>query len=66
MFDIDMRTDTREHLMEDFTLYNEWAACGAWPSAGISTFLSSGKIWSASTATWVMMYDQIQCKGMQA
>lgn len=52
MFDIDMRTDTREHLMEDFTLYNEWAPMRRMAVGGYKHILSSGKIWSASTATW--------------
>ena len=65
MFDIDMRTDTREHLMEDFTLYNEWAPMRRMAVGGYKHIFELWENMERFHCDMVMMYDQIQCKGMQ-
>ena len=66
MFDIVMRTDTKEHLMEDFTLYNEWAPMRRMAVGGYKHIFEIWENMERFNCDMVMMYDQVQCKGMQA
>ena len=65
MFDIVMRTDTKEHLMEDFTLYNEWAPMRRMAVGGYKHIFEIWENMERFNCDMVMMYDQVQCKGMQ-
>ena len=65
MFDIDMRTDSYEHLMEDFALYNEWAPMRRMAVGGHKHIFEVWENMERFHCDMVMMYDQIQCKGMQ-
>lgn len=66
MYDVILRTDTREHAMEDLALFNEWApmrrmAVGGWRHIVDTCFENYEKF----HCDMIMMYDQLQCKGMQ-
>lgn len=66
MFNVVVRTDTREHAMEDLATYNEWApmrfnAVGGWRHIVDKCFENYEKF----NCDMIMMYDQLQCKGMQ-
>ena len=65
MFDIDIRTDSYEHLMEDFALYNEWAPMRRMAVGGHKHIFEIWENMERFHCDMVMMYDQIQCKGMQ-
>jgi len=64
MFDIVMRTDTHEHMMEDFTLYNEWAPMRRMAVGGHKHIFELWEYKERFNCDMVMMYDQLQCKGM--
>ena len=60
MFDMEIRTDSYENMLEDMATYHMWTwppttcglRCAAWLSAACTTSSSSGSTWSASTAIW--------------
>ena len=64
MFDIVMRTDTHDHMMEDFTLFNEWAPMRRMAVGGYKHIFELWDYKERFNCDMVMMYDQLQCKGM--
>ena len=65
MFDVVIRTDTHEHLMEDFALWNEWAPMRRMAVGGYKHIFECWENYERFNCDMVMMYDQLQCKGMQ-
>lgn len=64
MFDIVIRTDTDEHMMEDFTKFNEWAPMRRMAVGGYKHIFECWENMERFNCDMIMMYDQIQCKGM--
>jgi len=64
MFDIVMRTDTHDHLMEDFTLFNEWAPMRRMAVGGYQHIFECWENYERFNCDMIVMYDQLQCKGM--
>ena len=64
MFDVVIRTDTHEHLMEDFALWNEWAPMRRMAVGGYKHIFECWENYERFNCDMVMMYDQLQCKGM--
>ena len=52
MFDMEMRTDSYEHMLEDMATYHMWAPMRRMAVGACTTSSSCGITWSASTATW--------------
>ncbi|MCR5404915.1 MAG: 2-hydroxyacyl-CoA dehydratase family protein [Butyrivibrio sp.] len=65
MFDQYLRTDTYEHALEDLGLYNEKAPMRAMAVGGHEHILSLFDYMERFNCDMVIMYDQLQCKGMQ-
>ena len=65
MFDQYLRTDTYEHALEDLAWYNEKAPMRAMAVGGHEHILSLWKYMEQFNCDMVIMYDQLQCKGMQ-
>jgi len=66
MFDVVFRTDNDEDMMADLATYNEWApmrymAVGGWEHILLTCWANYEKF----NCDMIMMYDQLQCKGMQ-
>lgn len=64
MFDIVVRTDSHENMMEDLTLYNEWAPMRRMAVGGYKHIFELWEEKERFNCDMVMMYDQLQCKGM--
>ena len=64
MFDVVIRTDTHEHMMEDFALWNEWAPMRRMAVGGYKHIFECWENYERFNCDMVMMYDQLQCKGM--
>ncbi len=65
MFDQYLRTDTYEHALEDLSWYNEKAPMRAMAVGGHEHILSLFDYMERFHCDMVIMYDQLQCKGMQ-
>ena len=65
MFDQYLRTDTYEHALEDLSWYNEKAPMRAMAVGGHEHILSLWDYMERFNCDMVIMYDQLQCKGMQ-
>ena len=65
MFDQFLRTDTYEHALEDLSWYNEKAPMRAMTVGGYEHILSLWDYMERFNCDMVIMYDQLQCKGMQ-
>ena len=65
MFDQFLRTDTYEHALEDLSWYNEKAPMRAMAVGGHEHILSLWDYMERFKCDMVVMYDQLQCKGMQ-
>ena len=65
MFDKILRTDTYEHAVEDLATYNEWAPMRAMAVGGYEHIFRLWEFMEKFHCDMVIMYDQLQCKGMQ-
>ncbi len=65
MFDQYLRTDTYEHALEDLAWMNEKAPMRAMAVGGHEHILSLFDYMERFNCDMVIMYDQLQCKGMQ-
>ncbi len=65
MFDQYLRTDNYEHALEDLALMNEKAPMRAMAVGGHEHILSLWDYMERFHCDMVIMYDQLQCKGMQ-
>ena len=65
MFDQYLRTDTYEHALEDLSWFNEKAPMRAMAVGGHEHILSLFDYMERFHCDMVIMYDQLQCKGMQ-
>ena len=65
MFDQYLRTDTYEHALEDLSWMNEKAPMRAMAVGGQEHILSLFDYMERFNCDMVIMYDQLQCKGMQ-
>ncbi|WP_026653898.1 2-hydroxyacyl-CoA dehydratase family protein [Butyrivibrio proteoclasticus] len=65
MFDQYLRTDTYEHALEDLNWMNEKAPMRAMAVGGHEHILSLFDYMERFNCDMVIMYDQLQCKGMQ-
>ena len=65
MFDQYLRTDTYEHALEDLGWFNEKAPMRAMAVGGHEHILSLFDYMERFNCDMVIMYDQLQCKGMQ-
>ncbi len=65
MFDQYLRTDTYEHALEDLAWMNEKAPMRAMAVGGHEHILSLFDYMERFHCDMVIMYDQLQCKGMQ-
>ncbi len=65
MFDKEIRTDTYEHALEDLSWYNELAPMRAMAVGGHKHIFQLWDYMEQFNCDMVIMYDQLQCKGMQ-
>ena len=65
MFDKEIRTDTYEHALEDLSWFNELAPMRAMAVGGHEHIFQLWEYMERFNCDMVMMYDQLQCKGMQ-
>lgn len=65
MFDMEIRTDTYEHCLEDMATYHEWAPMRRMAVGGMHHIFELWENMEKFHCDMVMMYDQLQCKGMQ-
>ena len=65
MFDQYLRTDTYEHALEDLAWYNEKAPMRAMAVGGHEHIFQLWEFMERFHCDMVIMYDQLQCKGMQ-
>jgi len=65
MFDQDLRTDTYEHAIEDLAWFNEKAPMRAMAVGGHDHIFQLWDYMERFHCDMVVMYDQLQCKGMQ-
>ena len=65
MFDQMLRTDTYEHALEDLATFNEHAPMRAMAVGGYKHIFQLWEYMERFHCDMVMMYDQLQCKGMQ-
>ena len=65
MFDMTIRTDSYEHTLMDMALYHEWAPMRRMAVGGMHHIFELWENMEKFHCDMVMMYDQLQCKGMQ-
>ena len=65
MFDMTLRTDSYEHTLEDMARYHEWAPMRRMAVGGMHHIFELWENMERFNCDMVMMYDQLQCKGMQ-
>ncbi len=65
MFDMTIRTDTYDHCLEDMARYHEWAPMRRMAVGGMNHIFELWDYMERFHCDMVMMYDQLQCKGMQ-
>ena len=65
MFDLDIRTDTYENCLMDIAKYHEWAPMRRMAVGGLQHIFELWENMEKFNCDMVMMYDQLQCKGMQ-
>ena len=65
MFDQYLRTDTYEHALEDLATFNEHAPMRAMAVGGHEHIFRLWEFMEKFNCDFVVMYDQLQCKGMQ-
>ena len=65
MFDMEMRTDSYEHMLEDMATYHMWAPMRRMAVGGMHHIFELWDYMKRFNCDMVAMYDQLQCKGMQ-
>lgn len=65
MFDMMLRTDTYEHALEDLATFNELAPMRSMAVGGYEHIFKLWDYMEQFRCDMVIMYDQLQCKGMQ-
>ena len=65
MYDMEIRTDDKETAMLDVARYNEWAPMRRMAVGGLHHIFELWENMEKFHCDMVMMYDQLQCKGMQ-
>ena len=65
MFDMTIRTDSYENTLKDMALYHEWAPMRRMAVGGMHHIFELWENMEKFHCDMVMMYDQLQCKGMQ-
>ncbi len=65
MFDMTIRTDTYENALMDMARYHEWAPMRRMAVGGMHHIFELWENMEKFHCDMVMMYDQLQCKGMQ-
>ncbi len=65
MFDMQIRTDTDEHILMDMARYHEWAPMRRMAVGGMHHIFELWDNMEKFNCDMVMMYDQLACKGMQ-
>jgi len=65
MFDKTIRTDSYENALEDLAVYNEWAPMRRMAVGGHEHIFELWDNMEKFHCDMVIMYDQLQCKGMQ-
>ena len=65
MFDMEIRTDSYENCLMDIAKYHEWAPMRRMAVGGLKHIFELWENMEKFNCDMVMMYDQLQCKGMQ-
>ena len=65
MYDMTIRTDTEEHILEDMAQYHMWAPMRRMAVGGMHHIFELWEYMKKFNCDMVAMYDQLQCKGMQ-
>ena len=65
MFDMTIRTDTLDNAVMDMARYHEWAPMRRMAVGGMNHIFELWDYMERFHCDMVMMYDQLQCKGMQ-
>ena len=65
MFDMEMRTDSYENMLEDMATYHMWAPMRRMAVGGMHHIFELWEYMEKFNCDMVAMYDQLQCKGMQ-
>ena len=65
MFDMTIRTDTLDNCVMDMARYHEWAPMRRMAVGGMHHIFELWENMERFNCDMVMMYDQLQCKGMQ-
>ena len=65
MFDMEIRTDSYEHMLEDVTTYHMWAPMRRMAVGGMHHIFEVWDYQKRFNCDMIAMYDQLQCKGMQ-
>ena len=65
MFDMVIRTDSYENCLMDIAKYHEWAPMRRMAVGGLHHIFELWENMEKFNCDMVMMYDQLQCKGMQ-
>ena len=65
MFDMEIRTDSYENMLEDMATYHMWAPMRRMAVGGMHHIFELWDYMQRFNCDMVAMYDQLQCKGMQ-
>ena len=65
MFDMTIRTDSYENMLEDVAQYHMWAPMRRMAVGGMHHIFELWDYMERFNCDMVAMYDQLQCKGMQ-
>ena len=65
MFDMEVRTDSYENMLEDVATYHMWAPMRRMAVGGMHHIFELWDYMAKFNCDMVAMYDQLQCKGMQ-
>ena len=65
MFNMTIRTDNEEDMLMDMAKYHEWAPMRRMAVGGMHHIFELWEYMEKFHCDMVMMYDQLQCKGMQ-
>ena len=65
MFDMEIRTDSYDNMLEDMATYHMWAPMRRMAVGGMHHIFELWDYMERFNCDMVAMYDQLQCKGMQ-
>ena len=65
MFNMEIRTDSYENMLEDLAQYHMWAPMRRMAVGGMHHIFELWEYMEKFNCDMVAMYDQLQCKGMQ-